>query len=157
MKRKIRYFALFLLSAILLSALGSCQTYIGRRAFTADSLEKQIALSQIKKYYETGRFHQGSILHLAELCENSPFNYSAFTTAAKLASRYGHSTGTIVEIAEIASRADREHKEFIDLLEQAVRLYSRHGSLVAAAENLINAGTAEELAAARERINELTR
>lgn len=156
MKSKIQYFALFLLSAILLSTLGSCRTYIGQQEFSADSFEKQVALSQIKKYYETGRYHKQSILQIAELCVNAPSNYTVFVNAARLASRYGHGTGAIVEIAEITSDADREHIELNDLLEQAVKIQSGHGSLVAAAEGLVNARTTEELVAARERIKELT-
>jgi hypothetical protein len=124
------------------------------RASVPDKARKE-ALARVEAIYAKAKYHEGSLVKVAEMIAVSGSNLGALVYSADLISRVGFHTLTILGVAEAASRARSELPEFRDLAELAVLRSGGHDELVATAEWASRIEPGADIAELRRRIAEM--
>jgi tetratricopeptide (TPR) repeat protein len=109
-----------------------------------DSREKQEALRKIEQFYNEANFHQGAILEIARLVPTAEHNIRVISHCAYLASKFGYSTGPLIDIAKLAALCDWECEELYELAELDVMKKSDSAGLMQLARSAVKAESEEE-------------
>ena len=118
------------------------------------SQEKKEALRAIEGFLNEAEFHQGAILDIARLIPKAKHNVPVITHCAYLASKFGYSTGPLMDIAKLAASCDHDCEELRELAERAVLRLWGTVEIVQIAESAAKAQSVEEKEQVGQKIEE---